>query len=114
MILTHFPGLLGTLLKPVRSAKANIVRKSAGMKKPPHIGLFTLRLYSFSFAVDHTSSFQALVSNDFCKILHKVPTSADRGRHVVSVTDPYGRLLGFLDRSSYFFFQAALQLYSRG
>jgi hypothetical protein len=27
---------------------------------------------------------------------------ADRGCHVVSVTDPYGRSLGFLDRSRYF------------
>jgi hypothetical protein len=27
---------------------------------------------------------------------------ADRERHVVSVTDPYGRILGFLDRSRYF------------
>jgi CBS-domain-containing membrane protein len=27
---------------------------------------------------------------------------ADRGCHVVSVTDPYGRILGFLDRSHYF------------
>jgi hypothetical protein len=32
-----------------------------------------------------------------------VPTFADRGCHVVSVTDPYGRILGFLDRSHYFF-----------
>jgi hypothetical protein len=24
---------------------------------------------------------------------------ADKGCHVVSVTDPYGRILGFLDRS---------------
>jgi hypothetical protein len=31
-----------------------------------------------------------------------VPTSADRGCHVVSVTDPYGRILGFIDRSRYF------------
>jgi hypothetical protein len=31
-----------------------------------------------------------------------LPTFADRGCHVVSVTDPYGRILGFLDRSSYF------------
>jgi hypothetical protein len=30
---------------------------------------------------------------------------------VVSVTDPCGRILGFLDRSSYFFFEAAPQLY---
>jgi hypothetical protein len=28
-----------------------------------------------------------------------VPTSADRGCHVVSVTDPYGYILGFLDRA---------------
>jgi hypothetical protein len=28
--------------------------------------------------------------------------SADRGCHEVSVTDTYGRILGFLDRSRYF------------
>jgi hypothetical protein len=28
--------------------------------------------------------------------------------------DPYGRILGFLDRSCYFFFQLAPQLYLRG
>jgi hypothetical protein len=33
---------------------------------------------------------------------------------VVSVTDPFGRILGFLDRSRYFFLQVAPQLYSRG
>jgi CBS-domain-containing membrane protein len=43
-----------------------------------------------------------------------VPTFADRGCHVVSVTDPYGRILGFLDWSRYAFFQVAPQLYSRG
>jgi hypothetical protein len=39
---------------------------------------------------------------------------ADRRCHVVSLTDPYGRILCFLDRSRYFFFQVALQLYPRG
>jgi hypothetical protein len=43
-----------------------------------------------------------------------VPTLTDRGCRVVSATDLYGRILGFLDRSRYFFFQVALQLYSRG
>jgi hypothetical protein len=38
------------------------------------------------------------------------PAFADRGCHVVSVTVPYGRILGFLDRSRYFFFQLAPQL----
>jgi hypothetical protein len=32
-----------------------------------------------------------------------VPIFADRGCHVVSVTDPYGRSLGFIDRSRCFF-----------
>jgi hypothetical protein len=43
-----------------------------------------------------------------------VPTVQDRGRRVVSATDPHDRILGFLDRSRYFFFQVAPQLYSRG
>jgi hypothetical protein len=42
-----------------------------------------------------------------------VPTFVDRGCHVVSVTDPYGSFLGFLDLRFYFFFQVAPQLYSR-
>jgi hypothetical protein len=33
---------------------------------------------------------------------------------MVSMTDSYGRILGFLDRNRYFFFQVALQLYLRG
>jgi hypothetical protein len=43
-----------------------------------------------------------------------VPTFANRRCHEVSVTDAYGRILGFLDRNRYFFFQVAPQLYSRG
>jgi hypothetical protein len=43
-----------------------------------------------------------------------VPNFADRGCRVVSVTDPYGRILCLLDRSRYFFFQVAPQLYSLG
>jgi hypothetical protein len=43
-----------------------------------------------------------------------VPIFAYRGSHVVSVMDPSGRILGFLDRNRYFFFQVAPQLYSRG
>jgi hypothetical protein len=36
-----------------------------------------------------------------------VKTSMARVCQVVSVTDPYGRVLGFLDRSRYFSFQVA-------
>jgi hypothetical protein len=32
----------------------------------------------------------------------RLPTCADRGCHMVGVTDPYGRILGFLDRCRYF------------
>jgi hypothetical protein len=35
---------------------------------------------------------------------------ADKGFHEVSVTDPYRRILGFLNRSLYFSFQLAPQL----
>jgi hypothetical protein len=34
-----------------------------------------------------------------------VPTFDDRDCHVVSVTDPYGSILGFLERSRYFSFK---------
>jgi CBS-domain-containing membrane protein len=37
-----------------------------------------------------------------------VPTFADRGCHVVSVTDPHGRILGFLDQR---YFLLALKYY---
>jgi hypothetical protein len=43
-----------------------------------------------------------------------VPTFADRGCHVVRLTDLYGRFLGFIDRSRYLFVQAAPHLCSRG
>jgi hypothetical protein len=42
-----------------------------------------------------------------------VPIFADRGCHVVSVTNPYGRIFGFIERSSNFFFQVVPQLNSR-
>jgi hypothetical protein len=49
-----------------------------------------------------------------CRLSAKlVPTFADRGYYVVSAMDSYGRILGFLDWSRYFFFQVAPQLYSR-
>jgi hypothetical protein len=40
--------------------------------------------------------------SDRCLSAKRLPTFADRGCHVVSVTDPYGRILGFLDWSRYF------------
>jgi hypothetical protein len=43
-----------------------------------------------------------------------MPTMGIEECHLVSVTDPYGRIRAFLDRSCYFFFQLATQWYSRG
>jgi hypothetical protein len=40
--------------------------------------------------------------SDRCLSTKSLPTFADRRCQVVSVTDPYGRILGFLDRSRYF------------
>jgi hypothetical protein len=40
--------------------------------------------------------------SDLCLLAKIVSNFADRGCRVVSVTDPYGRILGFLDRSRYF------------
>jgi hypothetical protein len=37
-----------------------------------------------------------------CLSAKLVPNFADKGVSRVSVTDPYGRILGFLDRSRYF------------
>jgi hypothetical protein len=42
-----------------------------------------------------------------------LPPFADRGYRVVSSTDPYSRILGFLDRNRCYFFQVAPQLHSR-
>jgi hypothetical protein len=51
--------------------------------------------------------------SDCCLLTKLVSIVADRGCHV-SVTNPYGRNLDFLDQSCYFLFQIAPQLYSRG
>jgi hypothetical protein len=51
---------------------------------------------------------------DFRLSAKLVSTFVDRGCHVVSVTDTYSRILGFLDRNRNFFFQVASQLQSRG
>jgi hypothetical protein len=53
-------------------------------------------------------------ASDRCLSTKLVPTIADRRCHKINVTDPYGRILGFLDQSPYFFFQLTPHLYSRG
>jgi hypothetical protein len=68
--------------------------------------------YDISF-VFFTIKFRGLSPrpSDRCLSAKLMQTFADRGCHVVSVTDPHGRILGFLARSRYFFFQVAPELY---
>jgi hypothetical protein len=42
------------------------------------------------------------------------PLVGEINANIFSMTDSYGRILGFLDRNCYYFFQVAPQLYSRG
>jgi hypothetical protein len=59
----------------------------------------------------HESASELYRPTDLRLSTNLVPTFADRGCNVVSVTTPYGRIVGFLDRRRYFFFQVAPQLY---
>jgi hypothetical protein len=61
--------------------------------------LITLKnkLHGLSPRANYTDRATAACLRSDCQLF------ADRGFHVVSVTDPYGHILGFLDRSRYFF-----------
>jgi hypothetical protein len=65
----------------------------------------TNKLHGLSPQANYTDQATAACRRSDCQLF------ADKGCHVVSVTDPYGRILGFLDRSRYF--SIAPQLYSR-
>jgi hypothetical protein len=66
------------------------------------------KLHGLSPRANYTNRATAACRQSDCQLF------ADRGCHVVSVTDPYSPILGFLDRSRYFFYEVAPQLYSRG
>jgi hypothetical protein len=57
--------------------------------------LITL-LHGLSPRANYTDRATAACRRSYCQLF------ADRGCHVASVTDPYGRILDFLDRSRYF------------
>jgi hypothetical protein len=54
------------------------------------------KLHGLSPRANYTDRPTATCRRSDCQLF------ADRGCHVVSVMDPYGRILGFLDRSRYF------------
>jgi hypothetical protein len=55
-----------------------------------------MQLHGLSPRANYTDRATAVLSAKW------LPTFAERGCHVVSVADPYGRILGFLDKSRYF------------
>jgi hypothetical protein len=58
---------------------------------------------------------EQIIPNERLLLVGKVSSNFwDRGCYLVSMTDPYGHILGYLDRNHYFFFQVAPQLYARG
>jgi hypothetical protein len=61
-----------------------------------HTQTKTNKLHSLSPRANYTDRATAACRRSDCQLFE------DEGCHVVSVTDPYGRILGFLDRSRYF------------
>jgi hypothetical protein len=64
-----------------------------------HLSAMTMtkkKLHGLSPRANYTDRAIAACQRRDCQLF------ADRRCHVVSVTDPYGRILGFLDRSRYF------------
>jgi hypothetical protein len=60
------------------------------------VGNMHTKLHGLSPRANYTYRAAAACRRSECQLF------ADRGCHVVSVTDPYGRILGFLDSSRYF------------
>jgi hypothetical protein len=54
------------------------------------------KLHGLSPRANYNDRATAACRRSHCQLLRI------KGCHVVSVTDPYGRILGFLDRSRYF------------
>jgi hypothetical protein len=69
--------------------------KRSERKADRHLQL-VLKLHGLSLRVNYTDRATSACRRSDCQLF------ADRGCHVVSVTDPYGRILGFLDSSRYF------------
>jgi hypothetical protein len=54
------------------------------------------KIHGLSLRANYIYRATAACRRSYCQLF------ADRGCHVVSVTDPYGRIISFLDRSRYF------------
>jgi hypothetical protein len=72
-------------------------------------GLLEGWLYLYTLILYKNLNLAAWVQgpSDLPLLAELVPTFADRRYRVISETDPYGCILGILDRSRYFFLQVA-------
>jgi hypothetical protein len=73
------------------------VWRRVGSWTDPRVGLCVVKKTPWS-----ESASELYRSSDRRLSAKWLPTFEDRRCHVVSMTDPYGRILGFLDRSGYF------------
>jgi hypothetical protein len=66
--------------------------------------LFTFSTYVFRYGGVGGRKLYRIIPTERPLLVGEVIANffADRGCHVVSVTDPYGRILDFLDKSRYF------------
>jgi hypothetical protein len=79
-----------------------------------YVSLIVIKLKKINYTPWPESASELYRLSDRLLSAKSVTTFVERGCRVISATDPYGRILGFLDRRRYFFFQVAPQLYSRG
>jgi hypothetical protein len=85
------------------------------------MGVATVTFHGSICTVGSTAHLESKSPRGTDPTSRSMPTSAklvqnfeDRGCRMASATNPHGRILGFLDRSRYFFFGVDPQLYSRG
>jgi hypothetical protein len=79
-----------SVLQPVACRHADCVTETRPLL------CWSVELYGLSPRPNYTDRATAACRRSDCQLF------ADIGCHVVSVTDPYGRIFGFLDRSRYF------------
>jgi hypothetical protein len=84
----------GTLKSVLQRPSLDINKFTGRLQRAALLDAYKLR--GLSPRANYTDRATAACRRSDCQLL------ADRGCHVVSVKDPYGRILGFLDRSRYF------------
>jgi hypothetical protein len=76
--------------------KANFAHNTNVEVKLHKLTKLKTKLHGLSPRVNYTDRATTACRRSVCQLF------ADKGCHVVSVTDPYGRILSFLYRSRYF------------